>query len=82
MYRTVNYTSFDTVIQMLAELGKEAYIGKMDIKLAFRLLPINPADFDLLGIKIALKYYIDKCLPMGCSLSCKVFEGLPPVCSG
>ena len=55
MYRTVNYTSFDTVIQMLAELGKEAYIGKMDIKLAFRLLPINPADFDLLGIKNSSK---------------------------
>ena len=65
---------------MLAELGKEVYIGKMDIKSAFRLLSINPADFDLLGIKIAQKYYIDKCLPMGCSLSCKVFEGLPPVC--
>ena len=38
---TVNYTSFDTVIQMLAELGKEAYIGKMDIKSAFRLLHIK-----------------------------------------
>ena len=25
---SVNYTSFDTVIQMLVALGKEAYIGK------------------------------------------------------
>ena len=49
---------------MLAALGIEAYIGKMDIKSTFRLLLINPADFDLLGIKIAQKYYIDKCLPV------------------
>ena len=36
----------------------------MDIKLAFRLLPINPAECNLLGIKLAQKYYIDKCLPI------------------
>jgi hypothetical protein len=30
--------------------------------------------FDLLGFKIGSNYYIDKCLPMGCSISCKTFE--------
>ena len=35
---------------------------------------LKTTDFDLLGIKISQKYYIDTCkgLPMGCSLSCKV----------
>lgn len=71
---TVHYSSFDSVVQMVAKVGKGACIGKMDIKSAFRLLPINPGDFDLLGFKIEGKYYIDKCLLMGCSISCKVFE--------
>lgn len=71
---TVHYSSFDSVVQMLAKVGKGASIAKMDIKSAFRLLPINAGDFDLLGIKFEGKYYIDKCLPMGCSVSCKVFE--------
>jgi hypothetical protein len=31
-------------------------------------------DFDLLGIKIGSNYYIDKCLPMGCSILCSTFE--------
>ena len=55
-------------------LGKGALIGKKDIKSAFRLLPIYPGDFDLLGFKIGSNYYIDNCLPMGCSISCSTFE--------
>jgi hypothetical protein len=31
-------------------------------------------EFDLLGFKIANWYFIDKCLPMGCSVSCSHFE--------
>lgn len=38
------------------------------------LLLIYPGDFDLLWFKFGDVYYIDKCLPMGCSIWCKVFE--------
>ena len=41
---------------------------------AFRILPINPQDYHLLGIKWSGQYYYDKCMPMGCSSSCKTFE--------
>lgn len=71
---SVKYTSFDSVIQMIAKIGQGAFIAKCDIKSAFRLLPICPGDFDLLGFMFDDMYYIDKCLPMGCSVSCKVFE--------
>ena len=37
-------------------------------------MPINPADFELLGIHIKGEYFIDKCLPFGCSISCQIFE--------
>ncbi|KAK6165294.1 hypothetical protein SNE40_022245 [Patella caerulea] len=46
----------------------------MDIKSAFRLLTINPGDFDLLGYYFNNCFYIDKCLPMGCAISCNLFE--------
>ena len=45
-----------------------------DIKSAFRLLPSNPGDFDLLEFQLEGQYYIGKCLPMGCSISCNAFE--------
>lgn len=70
----VNYTSLDNVLDMVAELGKSALIAKVDISQAFRLLIINPADFDLLGIWFDNKFYIDKCLPFGCSIACSLFE--------
>jgi len=71
---TVKYTSFDNVVNMIASQGKAAKIAKLDISQAFRLLIVNPADFDLLGIKFDGKFYIDKCLPMGCAISCSLFE--------
>ena len=36
---------------MIQTLGQNAILAKTDLKSAFRLLPIYPGDFDLLGIK-------------------------------
>ena len=69
----VRYTSFDRVVEMVSKLGKRAEIGVIDIKNAFRLLRVFPGDCDLLGLKIDDKCYI-KCLSMGCSISCNMFE--------
>ena len=44
-FACVKYSSFDKVIDMFADLGNGARIGKMDIKSAFRLLPLNPEGF-------------------------------------
>ena len=73
-FTSVSYSSFDTVVSMVQKIGKGALIGKKDIKSAFRLLPCYPGDFDLLGFKIEGNFYIDKCLPMGYSGSCQIFE--------
>lgn len=60
---------------MLAKLGRGGgLVARLDIKSAFRLLPINPSDFDLLGFKVLDKVYIDMCLPFGCASSCAKFE--------
>lgn len=72
-YCRVKHSSFDSVLEMISSLGKGAKIGKIDIRLAFRLLIINPADFDLIGIKFQDMYYIDKYLPLGCVSSCQLF---------
>lgn len=71
---SVTYAKFDDAIAIVKRLGKGALMGKMDIKSAFRLLPCSPQDFDLLGFTFKNKYYIEKMLPMGLSLSCATFE--------
>lgn len=71
---SVQYTSFDKVTNMIHSLGYAAQIAKRDLKSAYRILPIRVEDFQLLGIKVKDKYYIDKFLPMGLSQSARLFE--------
>ena len=71
---SVSYTRFDEVVHMVQHEGKGAYLIKVDIKSAFRLLPIHPHDFPLLGMEYQGNFFVDKCLPFGLSLSCALFE--------
>ena len=71
---TVQYASFDKAVDMVLDLGKGAFLSKIDIESAFRLLPIHPDDFRLLGMTHLDQYYVDKTLPFGCSISCAHFE--------
>lgn len=54
--------------------GKGALLCKVDLSSAFRLLPIQPTDFSLLGMCIENKYYFDMCMTFGCSIACSTFE--------
>ncbi len=73
---TVHYSSMDDAIPLIQRLGPHVFLAKADIKSAFRLCLVAPQDFSLLGIKFNEKYYVDKALPMGCSISCSIFEKL------
>ena len=61
-------------IRRLKHSGVGSYLAKTDVKSAFRILPVNPQDYHLLGLKWKYQYYYNKCMPMGCASSCKTFE--------
>lgn len=71
---SVHYASTDDAIKLIKQLGPGCYMAKTDIASAFRIIPIHPRDFHLLGRHWQGKYYFDRCLPMGCSTSCSIFE--------
>lgn len=58
----------------VTSLGKSVFLAKCDIKSAFRIIPISPSEYHLLGFKWGKFFYYDKVLPMGCSSSCRIFE--------
>lgn len=58
---------------MVQSAGPGAELAKCDIKLAFRLLPVHPEDFELLSFCFDGEFYVDRTLPMGCSISCAAF---------
>ena len=70
----VEYSRFDDAVELVAKLGQDTLLAKADIKSAFRLLPVSPRDFELLGMKINGKFYVDKCLPMGVRCAPAYFE--------
>jgi len=70
---SVKYAKFDDAISLIQLKGDNCLLAKCDVKSAFRLMPIHPSDFELLGFKLDNKYYVDKSLPMGCSVSCSTW---------
>ncbi|XP_033739602.1 uncharacterized protein LOC117326910 isoform X1 [Pecten maximus] len=73
---SVQYQNISDAIGLVKYFGPGTLLAKTDIENAFRILPISPNDYELLGMKIAGKYYFDRVLPMGCSISCNLFEQL------
>jgi hypothetical protein len=49
-------------------------MAKTDIQEAFRLVPMSPSVYYLLGFQFKNQYYYDTCLPMGLAISCSIFE--------
>lgn len=70
----VVYTSFDAALHWVRRYGCGALLAKTDVEAAFRLLPVHPNSFCLLGCTWQDHFYVDCCLPMGCSVSCYFFE--------
>ncbi len=73
---TVSYASVDDAINIILSLGPNCYLAKCDIKSAFRLIPVSPSNYYLLGFQLGGKYYHDRCLAMGCSSACRIFESV------
>ena len=70
------YCSVDDAYTIINELGTVALLSKIDLKHAFRLIPVQQSDWNLLGIHGRDRYYIDTCLPFGRRLAPFLFNQL------
>lgn len=73
-FSSVHYDNIQSVISLVNKFGSGCLMSKADIEDAFRLIPIHPSDHKYLGFKWDNQFYYDRCLPMGCSSSCQIFE--------
>ena len=78
---SLKYITVDSAIDHIKSIGHEALLAKIDIKSAFRLLPVNPADRNLLAMKWKKQVYIDTCLPFGLRSAPKLFNILADLLS-
>ena len=69
-FTTVQYES----LELVRSCGPHCLIAKANIQEAFRLIPIRPQDYPLLGFTWQGMFYHDKVLPMGSAVSCQTLE--------
>ena len=62
---SLSYCTIDDAYKILNELGPGALMSKIDLKNAFRLIPVRPEDWNLLGICWRNRFFVDTCLPFG-----------------
>ena len=71
---SLSYISVDDAVQNIIKIGRGALLAKVDIKSAFRLLPVHPSDWHLIAMKWNHQIYIDACLPFGLRSVPKLFN--------
>ena len=62
---SLHYASLDDAVWLLLSLGTAVKIAKVDLKSAFRMVPVTKEDWELLGIHWRRMFCIDTCLPFG-----------------
>ena len=73
---SMTYVTVDAVASMVNKLGGGALLAKIDIEAAYRLIPVHPLDWPLLGVKWEGKVYCDCMLPFGLRSAPKIFNAL------
>lgn len=75
-WATLEYVSIDHLAQIIASVGRGAFLVKADIKEAYRIVPVHPDDQRLLGVSWDNRIYIDTRLPFGLRSAPKIFNAI------
>ena len=62
---SLEYSSVDQAVQLVVALGKGALMAKVDLKSAYRMVPVHPQDQWLLGMEWQGSLFCDRALPFG-----------------
>ena len=73
---SLSYTSVDVIAEKVVELGQGTLLAKMDIKQAYRMIPVHPEDRYLLGMRWQETVFVDKTLPFGLRSAPLIFSAV------
>eukprot|EP00731_Ephydatia_muelleri_P010115 Em0005g701a len=69
-------STVDQAAESVVQLGRGALMAKIDIKAAYRLIPVHPADRWLLGMQFEGAIFMDTVLPFGLRYAPKIFNAV------
>lgn len=73
---SIQYSSMDEAVGIILSMGQGTQLVKIDLKDAYRMVPVHPDDHHLLGISWGGSVYIDRCLPFGLRSALKIFSAV------
>ena len=73
---SLRYASLDDAVRMVRQLGVGTLLAKLDLKKAYRMVPVHPDDHALLGIRWGPGVYVDTALPFGLRSAPKIFSAV------
>ena len=73
---SLTYVSVDTAAQAALQTGRGTLMAKVDIRNAYRNIPVHPDDRWLLGMSWQGGIYIDTVLPFGLCSAPKIFNAV------
>ena len=77
---SVKYPDFLDAVKLCLKAGRGCACAKSDMSMAFRNVPMNKKSWRYLILKCEhpvtgkVYYFVDKCLPLGASISCAIFQ--------
>lgn len=73
---SLRYTSVEAVATAARRLGEGTLLAKLDIKSAYRQVPVHPSDRHLSGIQWDGTDYVDRVLPFSLCSAPKIFTAV------
>ena len=68
-----SYPSVNDAVDYILELGRFTQMVKLDLKSAYRILPIHPCNWSVHGMSWEGQVYLEHCLPLGLCSAPKIF---------
>ena len=73
---SLSYTSVDEAVNLIRALGKGTLLFKLDLKDAYRVVPVHPHDRPLLGMRWKGELCLDGMLPFDLHSAPKIFSAV------
>ena len=73
---SLRYSSLDDAVHFISMLGPGTLLVKIDLKSAYRFVPVHPRDRHLLGVHWEGQVYVEQALPFGLRSAPKLFTAV------
>ena len=73
---SLKYASLEDAVSLVKQLGRGTQLVKMDLRDAYRMIPVHPDDQHLLAVQWQGMTFVDKALPFGLRSAPKVFSAV------